>query len=120
MGDGESSDLINIWSLEKDPAIKSLLVQLQSHLGENKFIIEENNHLNHHSIFLHHTQHWDVRAFIFTFGQQPDHYGIHLEYPIVQSAGNLIDIHENISFKSLVSILAVHFDIAQIDHEDLL
>ncbi len=111
---------VNVWALKKDQNIKSLLLRLQGHLGANTFVIEEDDDLHACSVFLRHTQCTDFRAFIFTFGQKPNRYGIHLEYPDVATSGNLFEAHENIALKSLVEMLAVHFDIAHIHHLALL
>ncbi len=111
---------VNVWALDKDQNIKSLLLQLQSHLGADTFIIEQDNDLHACSVFLHHRQFADFRAFVFTFGQKNNRYGVHLEYPDLATAGNLFEAHENIALKSLVEMLAVHFDIAQIHHQALL
>ncbi|MFO1368303.1 MAG: hypothetical protein U1F46_04840 [Marinagarivorans sp.] len=107
---------VNVWALKKDPNIKSMLLRLQGHLGADRFIIEEDDDLHACGVFLCHTQNADFRAFIFTFGQKPNRYGIHLEYPDLVTTGGLFEAHENISLKSLVEMLAVHFDIAQIHH----
>lgn len=111
---------VNIWALKKDQNIKSMLLRLHSHLGANTFIIEEDDDLHACGVFVRHLQNADFRAFIFTFGQKPNRYGIHLEYPDLATSGNLFEAHENIALKSLVEMLAVHFDIAQIHHLALL
>jgi hypothetical protein len=111
---------VNVWALNKDPNIKSLLLRLQSHLGSDEFIIEENDDLHPSSVFLHHTNHADYRAFVYTFSQLPNRFGVHLEYPDLATSGNLFEAQENITFKSLVDMLAVHFDIAEIHHLSLL
>lgn len=111
---------VNVWALNKDVNIKSLLLRLQSHLGPNEFVIEDNDELHPSSVFLRHSNQMDYRAFVYTFGQLPNRYGVHLEYPDINTAGNLFDGQENISLKSLVDMLAVHFDIAEIHHMALL
>ncbi len=111
---------MNVWALEKDQSIKHLLLHLQIHLGSMEFIIEDCKGLNACSIFLRHSSQADSRAYIFTLGQAPNRYGVHLEYPDLFNEGNMIGAYENITLKSLVDMLAVHFDIAEIYHRALL
>jgi hypothetical protein len=111
---------VNIWALDKDQSIKHLLLLLQSHLGALEFIIEDCKGLHKNSVFLRHSSESDFRAYIFTIGQQPNRYGIHLEYPDFITEGSIIGVYENITLKSLVDMLAVHFDIAEIQHRTLL
>jgi hypothetical protein len=93
---------------------------LQSHLGNDEFIIEENDDLHTSSVFLHHKNHADYRAFVYTFSQPPNRFGVHLEYPDLAISSNLFEAQENITFKYLVDMLAAHFDIAEIHHLSLL
>lgn len=111
---------MNIWALEKDQSIKHLLLRLQSHLGAMQFVIEDQKGIHSRSVFLQHIYYTGLRAYIYTLAQQPNRYGIHLEYPDLATEGNIIGVYENITLKSLVDMLAVHFDIAEIRDAKLL
>lgn len=105
---------LNVWALDKDKSIKHALLLLQNHLGETAFIIEESSMLHSQAVFLRHRYENDVRLYLYTLGQPENRYGVHLEYPEAMIYGPYIDAYENLSLRSLVEILAVHFDIANI------
>lgn len=104
---------MNIWSLEKDQSIRHLLLLLQAQLGDAAFRIDSDTACHHRAIYLCHATEADVRAYLYTLGQSAGRYGVHLEYP-GDSTAALYDAWENLTLKSLVDILAVHFDIATI------
>jgi hypothetical protein len=98
----------NIWALAKHPGIKHLLLLLSEQLGGTAFIIEHAAPADARAVYLRHRELESVRAYIFTLGQQPGRYGVHLEYP------ESVVPHENVSLSTIVGMLAVHFDIAVI------
>lgn len=107
-------DVVNIWTLAKDSSIKHLLLLLSNCLGSAGFRIESDAAENAHSVYLAHAQHADIRAYISTVGQAADHYSLHLEFPSASSAP-LYEVYENLSFNPLMQILAVHFDIPEVN-----
>ena len=90
-----------------------MLLHLQGHLGADRFIIEEDDDLHACGVFMPHAKR-RFSCVYFHLRPKPNRYGIHLEYPDIVTTGGLFEAHENISLKSLVEMLAVHFDIAQI------
>ena len=54
-----------------------------------------------------------AQLYVFTYGQEEGCYGVHIEYPDLQETNynDTIEIHENISFSSLVSIMITNLDI---------
>ena len=95
----------NIWALAKHAEIKHLLLLLDQQLGLDGFVIDTDTALDDRAIYLCHREDAAVRAYIYTVGQMPNRYGVHLEYP------TSMEPHENVSLTSLVAMLAVHFDI---------
>ncbi|RLU01132.1 hypothetical protein [Ketobacter sp.] len=111
---------MNIWAMDKDISIKHVLLLLHSHLGADTFLVDQNVHANAKGIYLEHPSEPGVRAYLFTTGQEPERYGLHLEYPDAALNNNLIDAYENLKLISLLNILAVHFDVSELKNLDLL
>lgn len=102
---------MNIWALDKDISIKHLLLLLTESLGPQGFCIIDDDTLNEMSIRLHSPNTDQMSAYIYTYAQDPERYGVHLEYPhqIESTNGNTIEMQENIEFTQLVALLQVHF-----------
>jgi hypothetical protein len=105
---------MNVWALDKDIGLKQVLLRLQDHLGAEEFRIEGSDETHACAVFLCHRSEPELRAYLFTLGQSAGRYGLHLEYPAAMTSMNLIDAYENLPLRSLVDILAVHFDIHEI------
>ena len=108
----------NIWSLEKDLSIKTLLVLLQQEFGEGAFIVDTDTPTDFCAIFIHHLQNPAVRAYLFTVGQQPEYYGVHLEFPLESASANLLESYENLTLKNLTEMLSVHLDLVITDDRE--
>ncbi|MAD43474.1 MAG: hypothetical protein CMI02_08450 [Oceanospirillaceae bacterium] len=104
----------NIWSLDKDQSIKHVLLLLVEQLGQDAFSIEDRIETDRCAIYLRQPDEPDVRAYLYTLGQDEEHYGVHLEYPLLSEANPVYDAFENVSLPSLAEILAVHFGVAEI------
>ena len=104
---------INIWSIEKDNSIKLLLLLLADALSANNFHISKNEQLDSRSVRIFKKNDYLISAYIYTYGQVESRYGLHLEYPFhdEMDISNSMDIHEEISFETLVELLLVHFDL---------
>lgn len=98
----------NIWALAKHQDIKHLLLLLFEQLGGEAFSIDTETAVDARAIYLRHRSNAAISAYIYTIGQQPQCYGVHFEYP------NSVEPHENVTLAALVSMLAVHFDVAVI------
>ncbi|WP_349571356.1 hypothetical protein [Azotobacter salinestris] len=99
---------MNIWALDKHQDIRHVLLLLSEQLGPDAFGIDAMTSLDPRAIYLLHREEPGVRAWLYTLGQSPDRYGVHLEYP------NSTDTHENVPLSELVAMLAVHFDVPTI------
>lgn len=103
----------NIWALEKDISIKHLLLMLTHTFGAG--ILEVMSPVEGHpqSISITSSADQSLYAYIYTYGQATEHYGIHLEFPssVDSLRYDTTEIIENLTFERMVEILAVHFNI---------
>jgi hypothetical protein len=104
----------NIWALEKDISIKCLLLLLTDTFGAETFDVIAPDEGHAQSIRLIRPDEQNMHAYIYTYGQKPECYGIHLEYPssVDSLRFDTTEIIEELSYERLVAILAVHFNIA--------
>lgn len=102
---------MNIWALKKDLDIKYMLLLLSQEFSVDSFVIDTDTQLGDSEIYLNHRQHVAIRAYVFTFGQEVNKYGVHLEFPEESKSANLLETYENLTFKSLAEILSVHLDL---------
>lgn len=53
----------------------------------------------------------NATAYIYTYGQAEQHYGLHLEYPYntESNISELEDMYEDLGYNALLEILKVHF-----------
>lgn len=103
--------LMNIWALDKDTSIKHLLLLLEQDMGADAFTLPDAENLHHKSIRLGSTRVL-ATAYIYTYAQDAEHYGLHLEYfynPELNSSEQE-DMYEDLSYEALLEILMTHFD----------
>jgi hypothetical protein len=102
---------MNIWALEKDVRIKHMLLLLQQQL---EFEISESASLDANAVRLKAADDEDLSVYLYTYGQNPDHYGIHLEYPLRDAVetSQQFEIQENLAIEQLVELICVHFGVA--------
>jgi len=105
---------MNIWALQRDQDIKFLLLSLRGCFPDGAFLIDAETPVDCRAIYLQHSAEPRVRAYLTTIGQDAGRYGIQLEYPEEMITANLIDAYENLTLGSLVKMLSVHFDIAEV------
>jgi hypothetical protein len=110
--------LTNIWAIKRDVKIRYLLLQLTGTLGHNAFQISSSADGHYESIELSSNVDGNVRAYVYTFGQPTDRYGIILDYPVLDD--NYVSptemSRENLDFTALVNLLAAHFDVTNYNH----
>ena len=103
----------NIWALKRHTDIKYLLLRLTEVLGDKSFLVHAPEEGHQQSIDLVSPENLSVRAYIYTFCQEPGFFGLVIDYPILTD-NNLESTetsHENISFDTLIELLAAHFDV---------
>jgi hypothetical protein len=102
---------MNIWALDKDNSIKHLLLLLEQDAGDDAFILCDAEQLHPKSIRLG-THESPATAYLYTYGQSPDQYGLHLEYPYNKelNSSEQEEMYEDLSYDAVLEILTVHFD----------
>jgi hypothetical protein len=97
--------MMNVWSIDKDAALKVLLIELVHRYGE-KTILLNNGEKHFQAIEIFTPSDPKLRAYIYTFGQRTGCYGIDLKYPIVTH--NIVGENEEQSLAQILSILESH------------
>ncbi|WP_455222608.1 hypothetical protein [Kaarinaea lacus] len=104
---------MNIWALKKDTSIKHLLLMLSQEFGTGSFEIIDNPSDDNRAIRLTNLLATGAQLYVFTYGQEQGCYGVHIEYPNLNETNysDTLEILENISFDSLVSIITTNLEI---------
>lgn len=96
---------MNVWAIDKDLPLKVLLLELVHRYGENTLVLNTQEQ-HRQAIDLRLFNDNGLSAYIYTFAQAPNRYGIDLRYPI--PAHNIIGEHENLSFEQTLEIICIH------------
>lgn len=101
---------MNIWALDKDIRIKHLLLLLSERLGAQCFSISTEAGLDAMAIRIFKSDEPDLSAYLYTYGQDNERYGVHLEYPLLAetSLSKSIEMQEGLDFEQLVDLLQMH------------
>jgi hypothetical protein len=101
---------MNIWALDKDFRIKHLLLLLSERLGPQSFEICVTSTTDPMSVRIYKPDEQDMSAYLYTYGQDAERYGVHLEYPLLleTAASKTIEMQEDLDFEQLVAVLQVH------------
>lgn len=105
---------MNIWALDKDIDIKHLLLMLEEQFEDGGYTIVNNPGDGQQAVRLMSPTAGDVQLYVFTYGQQKDHYGVHIEYPDLQETNyrDTVETHDNISFDALVSLMVTNLELS--------
>lgn len=106
---------MNIWALDKDTGIKHLLLMLEQELGSEALECIVNDDEDPRSIRLTNPQEPKMCVYIFTYGQDADHYGAHIEYPSFEDSNtsDTLELFDNLSFDALLDILKTDLGLAE-------
>lgn len=101
---------MNVWALDKDISIKHLLLMLSHENGKYEYYLIDGETLHPQSVRIA-SNSSEGSAYIYTYAQNEERYGLHLEYPQDSqlSLSSQEDIYENLDYKSLLEMLKVHF-----------
>lgn len=97
---------MNVWALNKDNAIRRVLLALAGRFGPDAFTLSRRWEKDAGAVGLFQPGEESVLAYIFTHGQETGKYGLHLEYPD-NAATQMV---ENIGLNHLMELLDAHFD----------
>ncbi|RTL54170.1 MAG: hypothetical protein EKK46_08530 [Rhodocyclaceae bacterium] len=103
---------MNIWALPKDRDVRATLLKLEQRLGAGAFVVSQRRCDHPGAVVLCKPDQADVVAYLYTFGQEPGRYGLHLEYPMFP--GQPVappDIHEGIVLDRVADLLRIHLDV---------
>jgi len=105
--------LANIWALDKDIAIKHLLLMLDEHFADGGFRMGDSTELPASAVRLYSPDNPGLSVYLYTHGQNHGRYGIHLEYPRLGESpvSDTVEMLEDVRFDRLVELLAMHFEI---------
>lgn len=106
---------MNPWSLVKDRGIKRLLIQLQDRLGADAFELLPRRSDVAEAVTICKPGEPGLAAFIFTYGQGEDRYGVHLAYPFPDPS--VPESVEDLTAGRLVELLAMHFEVPPLGEE---
>ncbi len=96
---------MNIWALKKDIPLKAMLLELEQRFSELKWELNPKEE-NFQAIDIYIPNSPSLSVYVYTFGQNPNSYGIDLKYPI--SAHNSVGENENLSLEKALSIISMH------------
>ncbi len=104
---------MNIWSLAKDVYLKHLLLELAERFGIDSFVPSERWREDFQAVGIDTPNEPGLSAYVFTYGQEPGKYGLHLEYPRHPDSApeNVANQKEGISLNDLVDILRQHLEL---------
>lgn len=107
----------NIWALDKDLAIRHLLLMLSERFAEGCFKIGNVVEFPQSAIRLHSPDNPALSVYLYTHGQEEERYGVHLEYPQLAETpvNNTVEMLENVSLDRLAELLAMHFGVADVN-----
>lgn len=104
---------MNIWTLPKEPSIRVALLVLQSSHDLIRLALDCSEEPNRQAVHLCDREMPGLGAYLFTYGQPADHYGLQLQYP-TQAPGDVppYDAFEELPLRRVVQLLSAHFDLA--------
>ena len=101
---------VNPWALDKHDSIKHLVLLLAHEPGFERLDITADAELDERAVRLRFSG-AETSAYVYTYGQQQQHYGVHLEYPELTDNLSLQDvIHENLVYERLLNVLSMHLE----------
>ncbi len=107
---------LNIWALPKAAELRLVLLAMKETVGIGRLILdcaENTENSNRQALLLCDAQIEGLSAYLFTFGQSKERYGLQLNYPAL-SAGALppYEPMEELTLKQVIDQLCMHFELA--------
>ncbi|MBF6647497.1 MULTISPECIES: hypothetical protein [unclassified Methylobacter] len=97
--------MVNVWAVDKDIALKLLLLELVRLYGENTLALKASDP-NRQAVELCLTDDPTLSVYVYTFAQNRGCYGVDLKYPIPEH--NIIGENENLPLDRTLEIIAIH------------
>jgi len=102
--------MTNIWALDKHQDIRHVLLLLSAQLGPDAFAVDTESPQDARAIYLLHPTDANLRIWLNTLGQTPEHYGVHVEH----LDADTFDNYESLSLTALVDLLSVELGVTEI------
>lgn len=99
---------MNVWALDKDNAIRRLLLALADRFGPDAFALSKRWDGDAKAAGIFQPGEEAMLAYLFTHGQEAGKYGLHLEYPGADASPQTA---EDIGLEQLLALLETHFDL---------
>ena len=103
---------MSIWALDKDIAIKQLLLLLEQQFGAQQFIVDSNTDAK--AVYLIHREEAQMRAYLSTIAQRSERFSLQLEFPIRNEPISLMESYDDLSLAVTMDILSVHLDLVPV------
>ena len=105
---------MNIWAANKDISIKHLLLMLAEQFRGGSYEVVDSPLDNERAIRLANPAASDIQLYVFTYGQEDDCYGVHIEYPNLEETNysDTVEIHDNVSFDALVDLMVTNLELS--------
>ena len=79
-----TTKLKNLWGLDKDPSIKTILLLLQHEVGPNGFMLLDEDKLNNKAVRIISAKNPnELSAYLYSYAQREERYGLDLEFPFL-------------------------------------
>ncbi|MGD8570511.1 MAG: hypothetical protein PVJ39_20655 [Gammaproteobacteria bacterium] len=104
---------MNIWAANKDISIKHLLLMLAERFQEGSYEIVDSPLDDERAVRLANPATPNIQLYVFTYGQEDERYGIHIEYPNLQETNysDTVETYDNVSFDALVNIMITNLEL---------
>jgi hypothetical protein len=102
--------------MTKYRSLEALLLMLSKPLAAGTLAISGSWRNDEQALGLLKPDEPSLTAYVFTHGQAPDRYGVHLDYPASTAAGAASLSAEELSLKSLCELLVTHFELHEINN----
>lgn len=107
-----SSIEMNIWALPKAVELRLLLLTLRETAGIGRLILDCDDDTNRQALLLCDAQIEGLSAYLFTYGQSKERYGLQLNYPGLMN-GTLppYGLMEELTLQQVIEQLCMHFEL---------
>ena len=104
---------MNIWASDKHFRIKHLMLLLAHEFQPGALQVKDNDEVDPRAIRLCNPPQTPVNVYIYTYGQDTDRYGAHIEYPELSDTeiSNTVDIYDNISYEKLADLIQTYLEL---------